>query len=125
MFFVLYDLPEGCSGVVAQRGDRAVIFVDRKLSPVDRLCVLAHELAHLDRGGSGWEPGLPVLLEAMVGREEARVDRIAADRLVPSVELAEWVARRVEVEPITAELVAEEFEVSVEVASLALSRLAA
>lgn len=122
---MLMDLPDGHRGLTAQRGEKAVVFISRALSPVERLVVLAHELAHLERGGSGWVPGMPDRLMAIVGREESRVDRIVAERLVPSEALARWVERRSEVEPITAELVAQEWDVTPEVAELALSLLRA
>lgn len=56
-------------------------------------------------------------------REEAIVRRETAVRLVPLGSLRRWVAARAEVEPITPHLVADEFDVTVEVASEALFAL--
>jgi len=57
-------------------------------------------------------------------REEAIVRRETARRLVPPCELRALVDRRAEVEPITAALVAEEFDVPERIAAEALQALA-
>lgn len=124
--YSLADLPETVGrGVCYDYGDVAVILIDRALDPVERLAVLAHELVHLERGGSGQQPDLPAMLRPLVTREEARVERIVADRLVPLGELAAFVARRVGCEGCaTAVMVAEYFDVTEQIATLALQRLA-
>lgn len=93
------------------------IVIDRSLPPVERLAVLAHELVHIERGGTA------DCLD--VGREERAVDRIVAQRLVPADELEALVEVLVEIEGgVTAEMVAEEFEVPAEVAARAMAGLA-
>ena len=92
----------------------AVVMLRRGLTQVERRCALAHELAHVERGGGSEHPD-PVVRR----REEARVDRIAAARLVPADELAAWLARRGD-EPTTARDVADEWRVTTEYAALAL-----
>lgn len=114
-------MPPGVRGLLAQRDGNSVILIDRSLPPAERLAVLAHELAHIDRGGSGWEPGIPASLGVVVEREERRVDDLVARRLVPRGDLAEYVAAMVDLgEPVTAASTADRFEVSVDVAQRAL-----
>jgi len=123
--FALVDLPAGLRAVCCERDGAVAILIDRRLAPVERLAALAHELVHLERGGSGYKPGIPPRLQALVAMEERRVDVVVADRLVPPMELLTLVDSRSDVEPITAELVADEFGVPPHVAELALRRLAA
>ena len=123
--FALVDMPAGApSAVYARRGDRAVVMIDRALSPAERLAALAHELVHDERGGSGHIEGLPTSLRAGVAREEATVDRIVAERLVPQDELEELLVARAEVDGcVCALVVAEEFGVPERVATDALTML--
>lgn len=116
----LVELPRGVRGVLARAPDATVILIDRNLPPAERLAELAHELVHLERGGGCHRPGAPPAWAAVVAREEHRVDRIVAERLVPADELADLVARRVDVEPVTATVVADEFNVTFDVAQRAL-----
>jgi hypothetical protein len=122
--FLLCDLPDGVKAIYAQRGDDRAILVSRRLGAAERLAAVAHELAHDDRGGGCHHPDLPPLLRVATVREEARVQAIVADQLVPPTALAEFVERRSEVEHVVAWMVAEEFGVPADVASLALDRLA-
>jgi len=94
------------------------IHLDYRLSRVERRCALMHELVHYER-----QIGWPAASTATMEKEERAVRIEAAMRLVPLGPLAEWVVRRVTVEPITAELVAQEWDVTCEVAALALSLL--
>jgi hypothetical protein len=90
----------------------AVIVVDERLLLVERTAVLTHELIHDERGG-GCPCGddAPPLWRAMHSREETRVARMAAGRLVPLDELAGYVDQVVELdEPVTTSAVAEEFD---------------
>lgn len=120
------DLPAGCDGAYFSDGQVAVILVRRTLSPIDRLAVLAHELVHHERGGSGYQADLPAGLAGLVAREEARVDRVVADRLVPRVELVATVERLAALgEPVTAEAVAAEMDCPLGPVRLALERLRA
>jgi Zn-dependent peptidase ImmA (M78 family) len=121
--FALVDLPEGLRAICACRDGDNVIMIDRRLDPAERLAALAHELVHLERGGGCFRPGLPPAMRPLVVREEHRVDAIVADRLVPRDELVTFIDLRAEVEPITAQVVAEEFGVPATVASVALERL--
>ncbi|HJR24458.1 MAG TPA: hypothetical protein VJ804_03230, partial [Acidimicrobiales bacterium] len=79
---------------------------------------LAHELVHVERG-----VGYPAATPATMEREEAIVRREVAVRLVPLAALGDLVARRSDVEPVTAALVAEEFDVPEDVAREALLAL--
>lgn len=110
---VLVDFPTGPLRAlyVVDRGER-FIFVDRALSPAERLFAVTHEIVHHERGVDG------------VGRrEETTCDAIASERLLPVAVLSEFCRRRGEVEPITAALAADEFEVPEHVAERQLRRL--
>lgn len=89
------ELPAGVRALhaISADGHRAIL-VNRALPPVERLAALAHELAHDDCKGGCHHPGLPDLLRPLVARDESRVDRIAADRLLPLPRLAAWVSAR-------------------------------
>lgn len=97
-----------------------VVTLDTALGRRDRNAVLAHELIHVERG-IGWGAATAATMQ----HEEAQVRRETARRLVPIEELSVFVAARAENEPVTAELVADEFDVPVAVAALALRLLAA
>lgn len=117
--FGLRDLPDSTGGGYMhsdQLGD--VILIDKRLGQIERKVVLAHELVHLERGGVESDPSQSPLWDAVVAREEHRVDRIVAGRLVPRSDLIDWLAARVE--PTTAFDVAEAFDVTPAVAVLAL-----
>jgi Zn-dependent peptidase ImmA (M78 family) len=73
-------LKRGRLGVTWHR--QRVIQLDDGLDRVERRCVLAHELAHWERGPV---PCIPVL----AAREEATCDLIAARRLIPLDALAD------------------------------------
>ncbi|MCB1017597.1 MAG: ImmA/IrrE family metallo-endopeptidase [Acidimicrobiales bacterium] len=123
--FALVDMPPGApAAVYARRGDRAVVLIDRALPPAERLAALAHELVHDERGGSGHVDGMPPSLGDVVAREERRVDRIVAERLIPRDRLEQLVETRSEIEGhICPLVVAEEFGVPERVAHDALSML--
>lgn len=123
--FALVDMPPGApSAVYARRGDRAVVMIDRALSPAERLAALAHELVHDERGGSGHVEGLPASLRTGVAQEEATVDRIVAERLVPMDLLLPLLEARAEVDGhVCAQTVAEEFGVPERVAERAMRLL--
>lgn len=122
--FALVDLPAGAPRAIhASIGEVHVVLIDRSLSPAERLAALAHELVHHERGGSGHQPGLPEQLRPAVAREEVRVDRIAACRLVPFDELTEVVARVCEIcGGVTAADVASEFGISEHLAAVAIEQ---
>lgn len=109
--------------IYARRGDRAAIVIDPALDQIERRARLAHELVHDERGGvidSAEHTGLAVCAI----REEARVDAIVAERLIPPRELEAFIDCMLALgEIVTVDLVAEEFEVPRPVAKLALARL--
>lgn len=86
--FARLDLPDGVEGVHAIKGEQRAIVVDRSLPRIERNAVLAHELIHDERGHVD-----PVLGELEVRREERRVDREVARRLVPFDELRAFAAK--------------------------------
>lgn len=108
--------PAGAA-VVDESGERVILH--ERLGRRERSATLGHELVHLERGLLPPEapPGI-------VQREEATVDRIVADRLVPPTLLVELIRRHEDLgEPVTAAVVAEAFEVPDEVAWRALGLL--
>lgn len=70
-----------------------VIVLDRRLTQAERRCTLAHELQHVEHGPA---PDDPVL----IARDELRVDRATARRMIPIHALGDalsWSTRDVEV----------------------------
>lgn len=120
------DLPAGVRAVHARSADgHRAILVSRALDPAERRAALAHELVHDERGGGCHTPGLPDRLRPLVAREEARVERIAARRLLPAAELASWVGRRLDVgDSVSPADVVAEWDVPHHIAALALIELA-
>jgi hypothetical protein len=110
------SVPQGATWHEDEDGD--VITIDAGASRRQRRALLAHELVHAER-----RVGFPAATTATMQREEAMVRRETALRLVPLRELASLVRRRGEVEPITAALVADEFDVPDDVAGEALVAL--
>ncbi len=94
-------------------GDQVVLAA--RLNRTQRRCALMHELVHVER-----QVGWPDATAATMQREEAIVRRETAGRLVPAGELAAFVAERGTVEPICAQMVAEEFDVTVDIATEAM-----
>lgn len=122
---VLCDLPPGVKAIHAQRGEDRAILVSRSLDPAERLAAICHELHHDARGGGCHHPDAPPLLQVAAIREERRVDALVADDLLPPERLEPYVRQRAELGMVLAREVAEDFEVPIEVADLALQRLAA
>lgn len=94
--------------------------MSRALSPTERLAAVAHELVHDERGHVGHAPGPSSIY---VRKEERRVDSIVAARLLPTTDLAPFVDARSDMEPVTAHVVATEFEVTEDVAQRSLEAL--
>lgn len=118
------SLPAACGGGVLVRLDHGEVWIliDADRPAVERRAILAHELEHLDRGSARW-PGAPESWDAVVAREERRVDDRVAGRLVPEQELQAFVRRCLSIdEYVTALDVAEHFEVPVDVAERACRR---
>jgi hypothetical protein len=101
-----------------------LIVLDVRLRRRARRCVLAHELIHAERG-----IGHPVATPATMQREEELVRRETARRLVPPDALEAFLRARVDpdagLDGVTAEDVADEFDVEPAVAAKALSLLPA
>ena len=77
------DLPPRVRGLTDFRNRRVIL--DRKLLQVERRCVIAHELVHIERGPIPAHP-------AYRAREESRVEREVARRLIELTELGEALA---------------------------------
>ena len=96
-----------------------MIALDPDLDCRSQTAALAHELVHDERRIP--TSGVPALL---ADKEERTVERIVALRLVPPDELADHVESVVALDgAVTAEGVADVFEVPVEVAALSLHLL--
>lgn len=108
----------GGGGIYGRRGDRAVIVLSPDLGRIERNEVLGHELIHDERRITS-----PSASDLTMEREEAIVRAEVARRLVPLDELHEFVTRTVTVEPVTARLVAQEFDVTEPTAQDALVQL--
>jgi hypothetical protein len=125
--FTLADLPAGVEALYARRRGRAAIAVSRALPRRERAAALAHELVHDELADEiGPAPGAtaPPAWDAVVAREEARIDREVARRCVDLDALAAFVDRRVDLdEAVDAADVAECFDVAEWVARAALEQL--
>lgn len=120
------ELPNETGGaVLARRGTATVIVLDHQLTQPERKVALAHELLHLERGTTSHCRNIRGALSVEVVREENRIQREVARRLVPLAELGPVVDRLAELgHGVTALEVAEEFDVPPVVASQALTELA-
>lgn len=105
-------------GAIVSTGEGFVVILDSRLRQAERRAALAHELVHAERGV------LPRSApEHVRAKEEKAVRREVAERLVPDTELAAFVRRCLTLDmSVTAEDVAEEFSVPLEVAELACRR---
>lgn len=122
--FMACDLPAGVRALYVTRGPDKAILVNRSLPAVERLAALAHELKHHERGGGCHHRDTPPLLHVATKREEARVDALVADELLPQAELEAYAVARAEIEPVMAWQVAEDLDVALDVAERQLRRLA-
>ncbi len=110
--------------MLARKGPVTVIVLDRRLTQAERKAALAHELLHLERGSASHCRSIRGALSVEVVREENRIHREVALRLVPLDELGTMVDRVTGLgHGVTAVEVAEEFEVPQVVASQALREL--
>ena len=118
-------LPNETGGaVLAKKGPAVVIVLDRRLTQAERKAALAHELLHLERGSTSNCRNIRGALSVEVVREENRIHRKVALRLVPLEELGRMVDRVADLgHGVTSADVAEEFEVPQVVASQALREL--
>lgn len=120
--FGLDRLPACLGGAVYWPEDgRVIIAIDRSLTRQERSAALAHELVHDERGGGKSFDSAPDTWDAVVARDELMVHREVARRLVPVDDLREYCERLATTyQPVRAADVAEEFDVSADVALTAL-----
>lgn len=121
-------LPRSTGGAVyVLDGTRAWIVIAEWLTQRERKCALAHELIHDELRSSCRAAGMPAAWDAVVGREEAWIDREAARRLVPHAELGQFLRRQAaRVDPaVTLHDIAEHFDVTERYADLAFASFAA
>lgn len=124
---VLAELPRGYSGAMCgQWADgSAIVVIDPGLDACERRVALAHELVHLERGIDAWPNGMPYAWRAISIREEERVHRAVARRLVPLDELEEFITGMEDLDlGVDARAVAEHFEVTEMAARTAMMLLA-
>lgn len=121
------DLPPATGGAVYGRiGDVAAIVIDPALPRRARTAALAHELVHDEQGGGCPSDGMPASWRPVVLRDERRVNREVARRLVPLDELEEFVVGMADLGLSAGpDEVAENFDVAPWVAEVALERLLA
>lgn len=102
-----------------------VIVLDTRLDQSAANAALAHELVHFARGGGVSVVGMPPQWAVVAAREEIIVDRVVADGLVPAALLRVYLARRASIsEPVSIRDVADEFDVPLWVAEIALRAVA-
>lgn len=119
------SLPEGVQGLSCQSDNGTIaIALDANLGQNERCWTLAHELIHISRGGSCKRTPGATFWEAMTVKEEAHVNAVACDLVVPPRLLAVEVERALTLDedPDLAE-VADRFWVPKAVARYALHRL--
>lgn len=113
------DLPRSVCGAWIPHAAGATIVLATWLSQRARRCTLSHELVHDERGLA-----TTAMPPALAEKEEEIVARTSALRLVPLDELADFVRVTVDTDGwVTASSVAEAFDVTEEVARVALLRL--
>lgn len=76
-----HDLPGDLCGYINLR--TKTVYLDRRLRPIQRRCVLGHEIYHMETGGNLYLPGTLAHL-----REERRADTVSARRLITMDKLA-------------------------------------
>lgn len=116
---VFAELPDDCGrGALLEETDGSrTVMLDYRLERRDRNAVLAHELVH-DERDILYSPDTPI---ALVLKEEGYVNREVSRRLVPGRDLDELVGQLEELgEPVHAVVVAEEFDVPLDIAQRAL-----
>lgn len=123
----LVDLPAIAGGAfyAPQPEGWAAILIDRRRSRRDRRALLAHELVHHERGGGCPTSDMPSHWTVVARREEARVNIEVARRLVPLDELRAFLDRMSDSElaGATARDIADQFDVTEEIALLAVQQL--
>lgn len=113
-------------GFAVRCGDVGYVVVDPALDGPLRRCVLTHELVHLERGLGTDHPDAPPTWSAVVAREEHLVQQGVANRLIDHRTLERLCrAACAGGDPVTPSVVAALFDVTHEVAQLALDRFTA
>lgn len=113
-------MPEGVRGAWWIEDGQRVIALAHNLDRRTRRAVLMHELVH-DERGIAYHYSTPAALSE---KEEAAVNRIATNRLVPPAKLIRFIDRQIDAEgAVTAADVADEFDVPHDVADRALRLL--
>lgn len=110
----------GVRAVCGRHGATWVVLLDSSLTRAERSSELAHELAHVDRGGGCGDQPMPATWQAVVDRDEAAADRAAADAMIPPDVLDAWLDRRGD-DPTTVADVAAEWEAAPRLARIALA----
>lgn len=120
--FGLGPLPDRMGGAVYwPDGERTIIAIDERLPRRERAAALAHELVHDERGGGRDFPEAPETWSAVVARDELAVHLEVARRLVPVDALRSYCERLATTyEPVRPADVADEFDVSIDVALTAM-----
>jgi hypothetical protein len=116
---VFAELPKSCGrGALLEEADGTrTVLLDYRLERRDRNAVLAHELVHDERDVLYFDDA-PI---ALVAKEESYVNREVSRRLVPPPDLTDLVEQLERLgEPVHAVVVAEEFDVPLDVAQRAL-----
>jgi hypothetical protein len=124
LYFLRTELPPVTGGGVywpLDKPGQAAVLIDERAGRVERRCLLAHELVHDERGGGISGSVMPRSWAAVIAREERCVDDIVARRLVPLDDLLAFARAKAEIDGhATAADVAEQFDVTEEVATRAL-----
>jgi Zn-dependent peptidase ImmA (M78 family) len=113
------ELAHSDGALIDVDGRRRIVVLDHRLGRRDRNAVLAHELVH-DERGLLFDDATPI---GIVRKEEAIVDAITAARLVPLDELEAFLSRCDDADGITANDVADEFDVPADIAARAIRLL--
>ena len=119
------ELPDGVSGACGHAAGRSAIVLDSRLRRVERRCVLAHELAHEERGTACFADGAPATWDVVMAREERICHDIAVRRLVPADRLRDYCVGISDFLAVEAHEVAVVFDVTETYAARALFLLAA
>lgn len=119
------SLPEGVEGLSCQSDSGMIaIALDGNLTQNERSWTLAHELIHISRGGGCKRLPGTSFWETMTDQEEAQVNAVACDLIVPPRLLATEVERALTLdEDPSVDDLADRFWVPQAVVKLALHRL--
>lgn len=122
---IVHRLPEPAGpGLYWPFEGRDYILIDDRLEEPHRTAVMCHELVHARRGGGVARAGMPPTWRPVVLREERRVDRLVAQELIPTAELARFCDRLADLgEGVSPWIVADEFDTTERVARDALEQL--